>query len=847
MNLSFIQKLRLFFVAALFGILFICIAAYQSNRAFRHSLANESQAREIINQSEKILSAIKDIESGTRGYVLTRDTSYLRPLNQVQQNIFSRMALLDSLFHLDVSQKKNIDSLRFYVNKCLSLTKKTISTRDRDGLAAAIDLIGEKSRKETRNHIKTITSDIQAIEGMQLHERQNENDKTLLTLNVRVAFLFLLLTSILGIGFYGVNLYYTARQKSLAEIRSLYDDAPCGYHSLDKSGVFTQMNSTELAWLGYTRKEVVGKMNISNLLTPESAQKFEELFKRFKKEGIIKDEELEFVRKDGTAFPVLTNATAVKDTHGNFVSCRATVFDIADRKKFESEVKDINASLEYKISERTKELQRNTQRFKSLIENINDAILVIDDRGILVYQSPAMERIGGYSKEETFGKQVGQFIHPDDVEDLRNTLAYLVDKPNLPVIKQYRKKHKKGHYIWIEGTIINKLGDENIKGFIANYRDITERKEAEENLSRSQKIYRTIASNIPNSAILMFDKEERYLFVDGEVMMTLGYRKAEMEGKLAKDVLAPKVYELIQPLYEQALSGKKYTHQISIPGNHDFLLQFAPLYDENGSIYAAINIAIEITEINEAHRQIQKMNEELEERVNQRTEQLEIAKKDLEAFSYSVSHDLRSPLRVIDGFAEVLNEDYAQMLDDEGRKTINVIRSNAGYMGRLIDNLLDLSRMGRQALHLSQTDMRELVNDVVAEMNLSESFKGEISIANLPVALCDHELMKQVWINLISNAVKYSGKVLLPVIEIGFTEEEGNTIYFVKDNGAGFDMQFATKLFGVFQRMHRVTEFEGTGVGLALVHQIISRHGGKIWVNAKIDQGATFFFTLTKQ
>lgn len=847
MKFSFIQKLNFFFVAALAGVLFMCVVAYQSNRAFRQSVANEGQAREIIHQSEKILSAVKDIESGTRGYVLTKDTSYLSPLRHVQQNIFPRITLLDSLFNHDASQQKNIDSLKFYITKCLSLAKKTVSTRDRDGLAASITLIADKTRRETKNKIKTITTDIQAVEEMQLHERQSENDKTLLTLNVRVVFLFLLLTSILGIGFYGVNLYYTARQKSLAEIRSLYDDAPCGYHSLDKNGVFTQMNSTELEWLGYTRKEVVGKMNINSLLTPESTQKFDALFKRFKKEGVIKDEELEFVRKDGSSFPVLTNATSVKDIQGNFLYCRATVFDIAERKKFENEVKDINASLEYKILERTRELQRNTQRFKSLIENINDAILVIDDQGVLVYQSPAMERIGGYSREETFGKQVGQFIHPDDVQDLRNTLTDLIDKPNIPVVKQYRKRHKRGHYIWIEGTIINKLGDENIKGFIANYRDITERKNAEDKLIRSEKIYRTIASSIPNSAILLIDTNERYMLVEGELMAKLGYQKSEMEGKIAQEILPAPAYAIMSPHYKKALSGMLYSEQITLIGKYDLLMHFAPLYDANGTIYAALISVIEITEVKQAQREIQKLNEELEERVKQRTEQLEAAKKDLESFSYSVSHDLRSPLRVIDGFAEVLNEDYAQLLDDEGRKTINIIRSNAEHMGRLIDNLLDLSRMGRQALHIAETDMTELVKDVMAEMNLSETFKGEITVANLSMAPCDRELMKQVWINLISNALKYSSKVQRPIIEIGCKQEEGNTVYFIKDNGAGFDMQFAHKLFGVFQRMHKVTEYEGTGVGLALVNQIITRHGGKIWAEAKPNEGATFYFRLTKQ
>ena len=846
MKFSFIQKLNFFFVAALAGVLFMCVVAYQSNRAFRQSVANEGQAREIIHLSEKILSAVKDIESGTRGYVLTQDTSYLSPLHQVQQNIFSRITLLDSLFNHDASQQSNIDSLRFYVNKCLSLAKKTVSIRDRDGLAASITLIADKTRRETKNKIKTITTDIQAVEEMQLHERQSENDKTLLSLNARVVFLFLLLTTILCIGFYGVNLYYKARQKSLAEIRSLYDDAPCGYHSLDKNGMFTQMNSTELEWLGYTRKEVVGKMNIGSLLTAESSQKFEELFKRFKKEGIIKDEELEFVRKDGTWFPVLTNATSVKDIHGNFLYCRATVFDITERKKFEDEVKDINASLEYRITERTKELLQSGKRFRALIENSSDGIILSDEKGVIIYHSPQVERMLGYSFSELKGINAVGLIHPDDKEVSAANFKQLAELPGIAIQMNRRVKHKHGHYVSVEGTVVNLLHDENIRAIVSNFRDVTERKEAEDKLIRSEKIYRTIASSIPNSAILLIDTEERYMLVEGELMTKLGYQKNEMEGKIAAEILPAPVYAIMGAHYKKALAGKLYSEQITLQNKYDLLMNFAPLYDVTGTIYAALISVIEITEVKQAQREIQKLNEELEERVKQRTEQLEAAKKDLESFSYSVSHDLRSPLRVIDGFAEVLNEDYSQFLDDEGRKTINVIRSNAEHMGRLIDNLLDLSRMGRQALHIAEIDMIELVNDVIAEMNLSETFKGDMSIAQLPPANCDRELMKQVWINLISNAIKYSGKVEKPIIEIGFKQEEGNTVYFIKDNGAGFDMQFAHKLFGVFQRMHRVTEFEGTGVGLALVNQIITRHGGKIWADAKPDEGASFYFTLIK-
>lgn len=226
-------------------------------------------------------------------------------------------------------------------------------------------------------------------------------------------------------------------------------------------------------------------------------------------------------------------------------------------------------------------------------------------------------------------------------------------------------------------------------------------------------------------------------------------------------------------------------------------------------------------------------------------EQLQAVNKELEAFSYSVSHDLRAPLRAVNGFSDMLLQQYNASLDDNAKRLLRIIKTNAISMGQLIDDLLQFSRIGRKEVTPSQTNMQSLVQSVISELTQNEPEKAAcITTHKLPNVFCDSQLMKQVWLNLISNALKYSSKKENPQIEIGAEIKNDKIIFHVKDNGAGFDMQYAGKLFGVFQRLHSQKEFEGNGVGLALVQRIITKHGGNVWAQAEIDKGATFFFSL---
>jgi signal transduction histidine kinase len=256
--------------------------------------------------------------------------------------------------------------------------------------------------------------------------------------------------------------------------------------------------------------------------------------------------------------------------------------------------------------------------------------------------------------------------------------------------------------------------------------------------------------------------------------------------------------------------------------------------------YFASRIATHRREIEEAAG----ARSELERRVRERTAELERANRELEGFSYSVSHDLRAPVRAIEGFARILEEEAGEKLDGQARKYLKMVRDNGRRMGVLIESLLEFSRLGRRALNLADTDMGSLARDVVEELSGGLSSMPEFVLGAMPRARGDRALVRQVWTNLISNAIKFTGKAPAPRVEAGGSAKDGENVYYVKDNGAGFDMRYYDKMFGVFQRLHGEHEFAGTGVGLALVQRIVERHGGRVWAEGKVGEGATFWFSL---
>jgi PAS domain S-box-containing protein len=283
-----------------------------------------------------------------------------------------------------------------------------------------------------------------------------------------------------------------------------------------------------------------------------------------------------------------------------------------------------------------------------------------------------------------------------------------------------------------------------------------------------------------------------------------------------------------------------------VEGHLTHVLYNASVYtDTEGSALGVFAAARDITERKRAEGKIQKLNEQLEQRVRERTAELESANKELEAFTYSVSHDLRAPLRHVEGFSKLLVEKHRAELSPDVQEYLATIRDSVLQMGRLIDDLLNLARVGRTQLSMQATGLNSLVEEVRTDLDRANPERLIAwKIETLPFVECDPALIKQVFANLLSNAVKFTRPRKPALIEVGVASQDGARAVFVRDNGVGFSMKYAHKLFGVFQRLHREEDFEGTGVGLATVQRIIHKHGGRVWAEAELDKGATFYFTL---
>ena len=271
----------------------------------------------------------------------------------------------------------------------------------------------------------------------------------------------------------------------------------------------------------------------------------------------------------------------------------------------------------------------------------------------------------------------------------------------------------------------------------------------------------------------------------------------------------------------------------------------SPRYTDYFSIVMFIFVIVIIAFLSERIEKVKSLSN-LNEKLDKEKEKLEDANKELDAFAYSVSHDLRVPLRAIDGFSRILIEDYEDKLDEEGKRLIHIVRGNTVKMGQLIDDILQLSRVGRQEMRMSKINMEDLVRNVFEELKLSSDRNIQLEVKSLPIAYGDRSLIQQILMNLISNSIKFTRPRETAVIEVGAEKGKDENIYYVRDNGVGFDMKYVNKLFGLFQRLHGQEEFEGTGVGLSIVQRITRRHGGRVWGEGKVDEGATIYFTLPR-
>ena len=362
--------------------------------------------------------------------------------------------------------------------------------------------------------------------------------------------------------------------------------------------------------------------------------------------------------------------------------------------------------------------------------------------------------------------------------------------------------------------------------------------------------------NYANAPIIVWDQEFRITRFNRAFETLTGRTEAEVLGNSLEILFPPELVESSMDLIRNTVTGAKW-EVVEIKIQHrdgkvqTVLWNSATLFDLNDQFpVATIAQGQDITVRKQAEQAIKDLNSNLERLVELRTADLKAALYELESFSYSVSHDLQTPLRSMAGFAELLKEKHDGGLDAESRHYLDMISSSTRNMGRLIDDLLDFSRMVRGEMMTMKVDLQKLAREVIQEAAKELPFGRIIDwrIGKLPVVTGDQEMLRQVLVNLISNALKYSSRVESPVIELGaLTEDPEVWTLFVRDNGAGFDMRFVDKLFKLFERLHSTKEFEGTGVGLATIRRIIQRHGGRTWAEGEVNKGATFYFTLERE
>ena len=571
------------------------------------------------------------------------------------------------------------------------------------------------------------------------------------------------------------------------------------------------------------------------------------------------------VRKDGKNVDVSVTILPIKDSTGAIVGASKIARDIGERKRTEQALHELSKVLDLA------------------------QVLVCDMESHIVLWNLGAEKLYGFTKEEAVGRISHELLHTEFPEPLERIKEQLQHTGTWEGELVHRKRDG-GRIVVSSLWVLHRDAKGKPARILEVNSDITARKKAEEllagqavELARQAEVLARQAEVLARQAEELARSREA---LETQTLMLQSVLGSMAEGLVAADEqgefvlwnaaaekilgigatnLAPQEWsehygffltDTVTPFPSdqlplvRALHGEVSTTEMFVR-NH-VLAEGAwieasgrPRKDKDGVVRGGVVAFRDITQRRADEREIRKLNDELEHRVVERTAQLETANKELEAFSYSVSHDLRAPLRHISGFSQILMEEFGSTLDPSAQHYLERIQAGAQKMGLLVDELLNLARVGRHALRLQPTRLNAMVAEVIAILQPDcEGRQVEWMIADLPAVECDPVLVKQVFQNLLANALKFTRPRARAVIEVSHKEEDGQPVFMVRDNGVGFSMKYVDKLFGVFQRLHSAEEFEGTGIGLVTVQRIVHKHGGRVWAEGELDKGAAFYFTL---
>jgi len=625
-------------------------------------------------------------------------------------------------------------------------------------------------------------------------------------------------------------------RKSEERYRYLFQNNPYPMWIYDrKTLAFRDVNGAAITKYGYSYQEFLN-MTIVDIRPP---QEVERLMKNLAqpRQPLEQSDGWRHRLKDGTIIHVeITSHTIEVDGHE---SALVLAQDVTARKQAEAQ------------------LERNNYILNEILESIQDDFYVLDRDWNFVYASRLFTSKIGKEPKDFIGKSIWEMFPKHLGTVFEENFRGAMEK------RQVRRFEIGGKYTsaWYRMTAFPSADGITVLGT-----DITERKQIQDALQKAHdelevKVQERTAALSQANALLQAlmdympdhiyfkDLQCRFIRNSQSQASLLGLSDpAQVVGKTDFDFFphAAKAFAEEQEVMRSGKSLVDFEEWVVWPDGRETWVSTTkvPLRSSNGETIGIFGISRDITERKRSEQAIQQLNSNLEKQAAQ----LQVANKELEAFSYSVSHDLRAPLRAIDGYTRILVEDYEAILDEEGKRVCGIISAEARRMGQLIDDLLAFSRLGRKEIYSSNIDMKAMVVSVLNDLIKEEDRERiDFKIARLPLVKADSSLIRQVWINLLSNAVKFTSKKDRAAIEVGSKSTEDELIYYVHDTGAGFDMEYANKLFGVFQRLHSESEFEGTGVGLAIVQRIVRRHGGRVWAEGEVDKGATFYFALPRK